>query len=341
MASIFSNGSGLAPVIARDLGYTGEMPATVQEALSVPGISRGIALYTTVIAGFPFAAEQDGAPATVPAWLNHTDDAITPGQRIAALMLELIFHRDAVLWVQREQGTITGALLLPRDMWQLDSFGRITFAGQDVSDQSQFVYFQSLMPMGLLTAAGDTIRHYMDLRNTIRSRSRNPIPLIELKVTEEFEGTNAELVQARDDWSAARRSEDGAVAFTPKGVNLITHTGSGNDSELMIQARNAVRIDAANFLNINAAMLDGNNGTSDTYSNTLQNANEFLTLSLRQWMLPIEQRLSQDDVTPPGMSIRFDTSGFDAFTQTDASGNTGTATPTQTPIESEPTNVES
>lgn len=342
MASIFSSNSGLSPVVAQDLGYTGEMPATVQEALSVPGISRGIALYTTTIAGFPFVAEQDGAPAPVPAWLNHTDDAITPGQRIAALMLELIFHRDAVLWVQRDkpQGTITGALLLPRDMWQLDSFGRVAFGGEPVADQSQFVYFQSLMPMGLLTAAGETIRHYMDLQNTIRSRSRNPIPLIELKVTDEFEGTTQELEQARDDWSAARRAENGAVAFTPKGVNLITHTGSGNDSELMISARNAVRIDAANFLNINAAMLDGNNGTSDTYSNTLQNANEFLTLSLRQWLLPIEQRLSQDDVTPPGIKIRFDTSGFDAFAQSDASGNTGTAT-TPKPVESGTTHVES
>ena len=332
----------MAPVIAKDLGLDSDLPVSVGEALSVPAVSRGVALYTTVIAGFPFVAEQDGAPTEAPAWLNHTDDAITPGQRIAALMLELIFHRDAVLWVQRDkpQGTITGALLLPRDMWQLDGFGRITFAGQPVADQSQFVYFQSLMPLGLLTAAAETIRHYSDLRNTIRSRSRNPIPMIELHVTEEFEGTAKELEQARDDWSNARRAENGAVAFTPKGVDLRTHTGTGNDSELMIAARNAVRIDVANFLNINAAMLDGNNGTSDTYSNTLQNANEFLTLSLRQWLLPIEQRLSQDDVTPAGMTVRFDTSGFDAFTQSNAQGNTGTASPITT-TESESNVIES
>lgn len=339
MASLFSTGSGLAPAIVRDLGIDTEMPATVAEALSVPAISRGIALYTTVIATFPFKAEQDGNPVDAPAWLNHTADAITPGQRTAALMCELIFHRDAVLWVERDaQKNITGALLLPREMWQLDPFGRINFAGQAVADQSQFIYFQSLMPLGLLDAAGETIRHYMDLRNTIRARSRNPIPMIELHVTEEFEGTGKELEQAQKDWSDARRAENGAVAFTPKGVQLITHTGSGNDSELMIEARNAVRIDAANFLNINAAMLDGNNGTSDTYSNTLQNANEFLTLSLRQWLLPIEQRLSQDDVTPAGMTVRFDTSAFDSLTAQPAQGNTGTATP---PIESENTNVES
>ena len=339
MASLFSTGSGLAPAIVRDLGLGTELPATVQEALAVPAISRGIALYATAIAAFPFVAEQDGNPVDAPAWLNHTDDAISPGQRIAALMCELIFHRDAVLWVERDaQKNITGALLLPREMWQLDPFGRITFAGAAVPDQSQFVYFQSLMPLGLLDAAGETIRHYMDLRNTIRARSRNPIPMIELHVTEEFEGTAAELEQAQQDWSDARRAENGAVAFTPKGVELKTHTGSGNDSELMIQARNAVRIDAANFLNINAAMLDGNNGTSDTYSNTLQNANEFLTLSLRQWLLPIEQRLSQDDVTPAGMRVRFDTSAFDALAGSPATGNTGTAT---TPTESEITNVES
>ncbi|MDN8680276.1 hypothetical protein Q0L73_14220, partial [Staphylococcus aureus] len=68
-----------------------------------------------------------------------------------------------------------------------------------------------------------------------------------------------------------------------------------SEVSMLTEARNAVRLDVANFLNINAAMLDGDSGASDNYSNNLQNLIELIGLSLEEFMNPIAQRLTQPD----------------------------------------------
>lgn len=316
-ASIFNTGGSLSPVIAKDLGYFGTgLPATIAEALSVPPIHRAIALYSTAVA-------QVTIPDAAPDWLRSGVGSITPEARLVSIVLDLIFHRESVVMVKRDGETITSGIRLPYDFWELDPYGNVVLNGQTVPDQSQFIYLSSLMPLGLLEAASDTIEHYLDLRNTIRSRSKNPIPLVDLHITEEFEGTAAELKTALEDWTNARQSENGAVAFTPKGIDLKT---PGSDmaqdgAGMLIQARNAVRLDAANFCNLPASMLEGANGASGTYENTLQSKDEFISLSLAQWLSPISSRLSMPDVTT-GEPWRFDTS---ALAPGDAKGNTGTA----------------
>jgi hypothetical protein len=315
-ASIFSTSSGaLAPVIAKDLGYLDDgVPATVAEALSVPAIYRAIALYSTAVDAVKVAQDS-------PSWLSEGLGSITPEARLIATVQDLIFHRESVWMVERDGNAIIAAIRLPYELWGLDYAGNIVINGE-VADQSRFLYFSSVMPLSLLTAAADTIEHYLDLRNTIRSRSKNPIPLVELHITDEFEGTSEELKKALADWTAARQSENGAVAFTPKGIELKTPgAGSADDGAMLIQARNAVRLDVANFLNINASLLEGANGTSDTYENTLQSKDEFLTLSLGLWLGPIAKRLSMPDAV--GAPVSFDLSALEAG---DAKGNTGTAT---------------
>jgi len=316
-ASIFSTGSGtLAPVIAKDLGYLGAgLPATITEALSVPPIHRAIALYSTAVASVTI-------PDAAPQWLKDGVGSITPEARLVSIVLDLIFHRESVVMVKRDGDEITSGIRLPYEFWELDPYGNVVLNGTTVEDQSQFIYVSSLMPLGLLEAASDTIEHYLDLRNTIRSRSKNPIPLVDLHITEEFEGGEGELTQALDDWTKARQSENGAVAFTPKGIVLNTPgAGTADDGGMLIQARNAVRLDAANFCNLPASMLEGANGASGTYENTLQSKDEFVSLSCAQWLEPIAARFSLPDVTS-GDPWRFDTS---SLAPGDAKGNTGTA----------------
>jgi hypothetical protein len=326
LASPFSIGTGLAPVIASDLGYSGSgLPATPLEALSCPPIYRGISLYSTLLAGLVLEYDDGTELSEEDAWMNRTEGSITPGQRHAALLQDLIFHRDSAYWVQRDGDRILGALKLPRELWGLDWLGNIVIGGRPAPRQEDFIYFQSLMPLGFLESGASSVEHYHDIRNTVRSRSKNPIPMVELHITSEFEGTEAELTKAQKDWSIARAAENGAVAFTPNGIELIAHTSSGGDSEMLIAARNAARLDFANFLNLPAALLEGANGTSGTYENTLQTKDELVTLSLATWTTPIEQRLSQPDVTKSGKGIRFRTSDL---TSADVKGNTGTATPT-------------
>lgn len=288
-------------------------PVTTREALAVPGVSRAIQLYSSVAATFPLVA---ATGTTTPGWLTSTTGALTPGHRTASTVQDLILH-GAALWAA-DGDTYAH---VPRHLWSIDHEGYVIDA--DGVRQLDVIYFPSLMPEGFLDFGADGIRHYHGIMRGILERSNNPTPITELKVTDPAEADLDELKAAQDAYAAARRAKNGSVTITPAGVNLILHNVGSDAAAMLTEARNAVRLDMANFLNINAAMLDGNSGTSDTYSNTLQNANEFLTLSLSTWLTPIEDRLSQPDL---GVGpVHFDTSRFDAYTT--AVGNVGTAVP--------------
>ena len=315
LSSPWSTGTGLQSII---FPQSGPAQVTTAMALTVPPVVRAIALYSTVAAKLTLKADTGDTPA----WMNTTFDAITPGKRLASTVQDLIFHGDACWIVDRAPEGIRDALLMPRDLWQTDSLGRIMVNGELVDDQSQFIYFDSLLPQGFLEYAAEAVTEYRSLRRTINDRADNPIPLIDLHVTGDFEGTEEELKAAQLDWNNARRAPGGATAITPQGIEAKPISVGNADDELLISAQNNMRLTMANFLNVNAAMLDGNNGTSDTYSNTLQNKNEFESLSMATWLTPIEQRLSQPDVMPVGRSVAFE--NFDTA-PADAKGNTGTA----------------
>jgi hypothetical protein len=320
LSSPWSTGKGLAPILFQG---TESPEVTTAMAMTVPPVVRAIALYSTVAAKLTLKADQGETPA----WMNQTYDAITPGKRLAGIVQDLIFHGEACLIVDRDNTGIRDGLLMPRDIWQTDAYGRIMVSGEVVEDQSQFIYIDSLLPFGFLEYAAEGVHEYRSIRRTVNDRADNPIPLLSLQVTEYFEGTKEELKAAQEDWNNARRARGGATAISPYGVKPEAMGTGNSDDELLISAQNNVRLTMANFLNINAAMLDGNNGTSDTYTNTLQNKNEFESLSMATWLTPIEQRFSQPDVMPVGRKVRFEP--FD--TAPAAVGNTGAAveTPTQ------------
>jgi hypothetical protein len=295
-------------------------PVSVGKALAVPPVARAVALYSTVVATFPLMA----TTASTPAWCYRTEGAVTAGHRWAAVVQDLIFTGASLLWkddVDAGNRPLNSLTRVPRERWGLDSDGYVVIGGVR-QNSDHLVFIPSLMPQGFLDYGRASVNHYHQLQTTILNRASNPVPMLDLHINDaQFIPEEGELADIAAQWAAARTSPNGAVSVSPHWLD-VKPVGDGK-MDMLIEARNAVRLDVANYLNINAAMLDGNSGTSDTYSNTLQNQNEFLTLSLRMYLEPIEQRLSQDDVTAPGVSVKFDTSKFD--TTTDAKGNAGTA----------------
>lgn len=312
-------------------GSTG-MPAgilpTKAAAMHVPAVSRGTALYSVVAAGSPLRAAGGGDLPTELEWVNKTWGAITPGKRRAQLVQDMFFHNEAMLRTARDGGIIVDAVALNHERWRFNDAAQVEYKGTDggwfIADrQEDFIWIPGLLPMSFLEFASESIAQYQGICKTISQRANSPIPLVELHITEDYEGTREDLLLVQAEWNKARSAEGGAVGITPRGVTLHVHLG-GEDAAMLIQARNAIRVDFANFVNLNASMLDGASGTSDTYSNTLQDANEFLRLSQGLFTLPISQRLSQDDVSPEGLELEWDFSSFD---MTPAAGNTGAATP--------------
>lgn len=323
----------LATGIHSVTGSTG-MPAgtlpTVAAACHVPAVSRGNALYSVVAAGSPLRAT-DGTelPADL-AWINKTWGNITPGKRRAQLVQDMFFHNESMLRTARDPDSklIVDAMALRHDRWRFNTDSLVEYRSLTgewfVADrQEDFIWIPGLLPMSFLEFAAESIAQYQAICQTITTRAASPIPVVELHITEEYQGTAEDLIEVQKQWNIARQAEGGAVGITPRGVTLNVHLGP-EDAAMLIGARNAIRVDFANFVNLNASMLDGASGASDTYSNTLQDANEFLRLSLGLFTLPICQRLSQDDVTPEGLELEWDFSRFD---MTPAAGNTGSAVP--------------
>jgi len=323
LQSPWANGHGLDPIIfpAPNGGII-----TAADAMRVPPVARAVLLYSTVMGSLTLR-NRDGGDADH--WMTHSETAETPAHRWAGVMQDLMFYRDSVVFVARDgDGKILDGIKLPRNLWSLTDDGEVAINGQRWADQSETLYFRSLLPMGFLEYGAEAVEHYHDLGNTIRSRARNPIPLVELHITEDYEppiGDNGEeLKKTQEDWATARQAINGATAITPRGIQMIAHQPNNSDSEMLLGARNAVRLDVANFMNINASMLDGNNGSSMDYSNTLQKANEFTSLSMSTWTIPIEARLSQDDVSAPGTSVTFGVNTFDSTTSTNTPTNPAT-----------------
>jgi hypothetical protein len=278
---------------------------------------------------------------------------VTPGLRWAYMLQDLVFTNSTLLWkddVDAEFRPVNGLSHVPRSRWSLDSDGYVEIDGHR-QDTRHLVLVQGIMPAGFLEYGAEAVNHYHHLQAAIRARASNPVPLLDLHVNDpqfvpaepreagtlgpDDPGDVGEMAEVAQRWHTARSSKDGAVAVSPHWID-VKALGDGK-MDMLIEARNAVRLDVANYLNINAAMLDGNNGTSDTYSNTLQNQNELLNLSMRMFLEPIQQRLSQNDVTPEGTVLKFDTSAFDSTT--DAKGNEGNAVAPVAPAEKEPADV--
>lgn len=318
----WSDSSHLATVLLGDPVDPTAGPVSVTDALAVPPVARALALYSSVAATFPLVTEA----ANPPAWLTTTSGPLTPGHRTASTLQDLIFQGKS-LWSMERTDAGEGYVHVPFDLWKVNEAGDV--CDTDGKVQEDVIYFPSLLPAGFLSFGRASVHHYHGIMRAILDRSNNPTPITELKITDQGGITPEELKAAQDSYAQARRAKNGAITFTPAGIDLHLHDVPADAAAMLTEARNAVRLDMANFLNINAAMLDGNSGTSDNYSNTLQNSNEFLTLSLSTWLTPIEDRLSQADVI--GAPVRFDTARFDAYANTSAAGNTGTAV--STPIE--------
>lgn len=322
VGTLFNTGAGLAPVIVNGEVHSPDQ-VTVAQALAIPPVSRAMMIYAAVLAGQPLTAKQDGRAYDLP-WLTKTDGALTPAIRNVQLQQDLFFAGHACLEVTRDgAGMVTDAIRLPLDRWTVDHEGYILLDGVK-DNQEKYLYIPGFLPFGFLTYAASTIKHYENMTRTIESRSANPVPLIAIHIEEDCTLEDDEIEEVITNWSNARKSKNGAVAVVPKGIRIEV-LGMGADDGVMLTAgRNAARLDVANFVNMTAALVDGNNGTSGTYENTLQNQNEFSALSLPLFTLPIALRLSQDDVTPPGVTVSFDSSDFDAM-PSNAKGNTGTA----------------
>lgn len=288
------------------------LPMGRSQAITIPAVSKARNLLVSTIAKFPLRAmrlEADGTDKDVTTehpWLYRTNNSVTPYERMAWTVDDMIFH-GASLWIlERSTSTVDGRKAIlnaewcPPSLWTITE-GTILVDGQEARED-EVILFNSPFE-GLLSVGGRTLKGGRDQEAAWVGRARNPIPLIDLHRTDD-DMTDDEVRDLVKDWATARTSDNGAIGSTPPSIEIRTY--GEVKADLMTEGRNAVRTDIGSFLNIRAAMLDGTVGIDSlTYTTKEGERNAFYEFDLPFWTDPIEARLSMDDVVPRGSRVRF------------------------------------
>lgn len=294
------------------------LPLTRAEAISIPAVSKARNLIVATVSRWPlYALAGADRVNPQPTFLYRTDGRQAPYTRMVWTLDDAIFY-GCSLWVL-ERGSVTDgrrpildAERIPFDWWrvaQVDGAWKILVREGGTGDERPLQDYEACLfdfPFeGLLNIGRRTLRGARDQERAWVGRAKNPVPVIDLHRTEDYDATDEELDKLVKDWATARTNPNGAIGSTPTGIELNVHGDIAVD--LMIEGRNAIRTDVGSFLNVRAAMLDGTIGVDSlTYTTKEGERNAFYELDLPFWTDPIEARLSLDDIVPRGQRTRFE-----------------------------------
>lgn len=302
------SGTSLQRVVLADLFGLDTNPVTRAEAMAVPSIKRARLLLTTDASRSPLEA-LDAADARVDLpWLYRTNVAVSPQHRMVWTVDDLIFHGWSLWLCQRDDaGDITDAARCPWEWWSFGEGGSILVNDEAVPEGQAI-----LIPgyhAGIVADNPETIRGARQLETIWQARARNPVPALELHQTTSDTMTGEEVDDLVDSWIASMQRTDGAVGWTPLSIEARVH-GEGS-ADLLIQGRNAAAVDGARIVGVPASMVDASNvNASLEYETVKGRSSEYLDHSLPVYLGAVEARLSLDDVCPPGVRIRANTTAL-------------------------------
>ena len=292
----------------------GGMPAasmTREEASRIPALQRARGLIVSTIARLPLIAtdSQDvETPEKLPEWINSTDSPVSSFHRMLWTCDDLFFYGWSLWACDRDSaGKVKAVERIPYEQWNADSDGTITVADQVV--RSSDVILIPGVTEGILTHGIDSLTQAVKLSRAATRAADNPAAQVELHQTNDAPMTNEEIDNLVARWSSARRGENGGVAYTSSGIEVKEHGASSE--HLLMEGRNAAAVDIARHAGIPATMIDATlSGSSLSYQNTAARMSELVTFGLSPIMAAIASRLSLDDVTAPGVFLKFDTNGM-------------------------------
>ena len=313
VVSPWAGPSGLNTIVVNDLLGVDTQTVTRAQAMSVPAVAKARHLICETLARQPLKAYKGGVEVPVqPSWLYRTDTAIGPRLRAMWILDDLLFFGWSLVSTKRgADGSILDAARVPMERWKFDTNGQVLVDNKPAPAEEVV-----LIPgpfEGLLTAAARTIRGAIALEDQWSARVKNPIPIVEISYTGDETLTDTEMRDIRDRYIQARQDVNGVVMVTPNGLSVIAQGDAGLN--LFVEGRNNAALDIARFTNIPAILLDASNISSSSinYANTGVKRNEFHDYTLRSWALPLEERLSLDDISTRGTSIAFDLSALTDF----------------------------
>lgn len=309
LSSPWSEGSLAEFVYSEVFGDAALNPATRDMAMTLPAVSNGRALLVGELAGRPLRAKRDEALIKrQPAWLYRTNHDVSPWQRMAMTIDDHMFYGDC-LWAIERGGDeqITDAMRLPREQWRFNEKNVLEVTADGTTwfppNPKDVLYIPGAFD-GLLKIAARTIRAAINLEASWANQAATPLPSIILAQREQGELDADEVKKVVQGAAAARRDPNGSVMFVP--YEYIATVEGQSDPQMLVEARNAVKLDIANYLGIDANMLDAALPKSSLNYETQEGSQASFESRLPYWTGPIEARLSMDDVCPRGQRVAFD-----------------------------------
>jgi len=300
----------LAEFVYSDVfGDAALQPPTRDMAMTLPAVANGRALLVGELAGRPLRAKRDAELVSrQPAWLYRTNSDESPWQRMAATIDDHMFYGDS-LWActRGTDGQILDAVRMPRQLWRFNDNNvlEVTVNGNDwFPPKPQDVIYIPGAFDGLLKVASRTIRAAINLEASWANQAATPLPSIILEQREQGTLDSTEVTEVVRQTAEARRNPNGGVMFVP--YEYIAHVEGQSDPQMLVEARNAVKLDIANYLGIDAGMLDAALPKASLNYETNATQQASFQSRLPYWTGPIEARLSMDDVCPRGQRIAFD-----------------------------------
>lgn len=277
-------------------------------AMSVPAIKRARNILVGSIARCPLEARTGGQRAeNQPIWLNRTDGVQSPFFRMTWTIDDLLFYGWSLWALDRDyDGNVIRADRVPYHLWEIDSDGAITVNSKTVDPSS--VCLIPGVDEGLLEASGEAINHAAELNRMAARAARNPSAQIDLHQTS---GTPLTKDQARtlvEEWTNARRGENGGVAYTSQTIEA-RELGK-SEPQMLIEGRTVSAVECARAVGVPATLVDAHTTGSGnlTYHNADARNIELIDYGLAPHMASVAGRLGLDDMVPRGWSVAFDLS---------------------------------
>jgi hypothetical protein len=307
--------SALEAVVWADLTGQDNVILTRAAAIAIPALARQRHLLCGTVARCPLSVLTGATPLPVesqPNWTYRTDGAVSPYHRMLWTVDDLLFHGwslwDATRGYAAEDqryGALLQAERVNPDRWEVDEYtGRILVDGEPRRPDSVIA-----IPgphEGILNFGAGALRRTIANLDAAANAARNPSAYLELHYTGDQDLTDPQIETHIARWAAARRGENGGVAWTNKVLELKEH--GTHEAHLLVEGRNADAVDVSRLVSSPAAMADATNaGASLTYETTEGRNGEFVDYGVGLYMDAIAARLSMDDVVPRGQRTAFDT----------------------------------
>ena len=310
--AVMNDGYGYGGV-GNTFGY-GPMDRSL--AMQVPAVARCRNLIAGVISYLPLELykKSTGEQLKSPLWLEQPDIRQPRSVTISASVDSLIFYGVAY-W--RVTEVYADDLRPSRFEWvsnsrvnaQLNAKGTqvlyYTLDGEKVpmDGPGSLITFQGLT-QGVLQTGARTIQSALDIEKAAAVASQTPMATGFLK------NTGADMPESQVQgllaaWKAARQSR--STAYLTSTLSYETVGFSPKDM-MYNEASQYLATQIARAMNVPAIYISADMNGSYTYQNSVENRKEFVSYSLQPYICALEDRLSMNDITAAGHTVRFNIS---------------------------------